>query len=67
LEELIEQAGMQVLNSGQLDCLFEYPNYEVFWQANVSAGPVQGALHSVDEEKLKAAVNHFRPVMAAYI
>jgi SAM-dependent methyltransferase len=56
LEELIEQAGLRVLNSGEVNCPFVYPDYEAFWQANVSAGPVQGALNSVGEEKLKAAV-----------
>lgn len=56
LEGLIEQAGMAVLDEGEADCPFEYPDFGTFWRANVSAGPVQGALRSVGAEKLKESV-----------
>lgn len=56
LEGLIEETGMKVLRSGEANCPFEYPNFDVFWQATVSAGPIQRALCSVAEEKLKVAI-----------
>ena len=56
LESLMEQAGLQVLNSDEVNCPLYFPNYEAFWQAQKAGGPVQGALHSVIEEKLKKAV-----------
>jgi len=66
LEELIESAGMKVAGSGKAACPFEYESFDAFWQANVSAGPLQAALRSVSEERLTAALRravaaHERP------
>jgi len=66
LEELIEAAGMKVAGSGKAVCPFEYESFDVFWRANVSAGPLQAALGSVSEEALASAVKaavaaHTRP------
>ena len=58
LEELFEEAGLNVLESGEVDCPFNYPDFETFWQANVASGPFQGMLRVVGEEQLKSAVNH---------
>ena len=56
LEELIERGGLKALGSGEAACPFEYPNFDAFWQANVSAGPFQAALRSVKVDELKAAI-----------
>jgi len=56
LESLIEEAGMRVGESGKALCPFEYPSYEVFWRANLGAGPLQAALGAVGEEALSTAV-----------
>ena len=58
LEYLIERAGLRVLNSDEVNCPFDFPTYEAFWQAHKAGGPVQGALQSVSEEKLKKSVQH---------
>jgi SAM-dependent methyltransferase len=63
LEGLIETAGMKVAGSGKAACPFEYESFDVFWKANVSAGPLQAALQSVSEDRLRAAV---REAVAVY-
>ena len=56
LEELFENAGLQVVHSGEVNCPFAYQDFDAFWKANVAGGPVQGALRVVGEEQLKTAV-----------
>jgi len=63
LESLIETAGMKVSGSGKAACPFEYRNFDVFWQANTSAGPLQAALRAVSGDTLRAAI---RQAVAAY-
>jgi SAM-dependent methyltransferase len=56
LERLIEEAGLRVVASGEVNCPFSYPDLEIFWRANVSAGPLQGVMRVIGEEKLKTAM-----------
>lgn len=56
LEGLFAGAGLNVLESGQADCPFSYPDFETFWRANVAAGPFQGMLRVISAEQLKSAV-----------
>jgi SAM-dependent methyltransferase len=56
LDGLIAQAGLTVLRSGSVACTAEYPDGELFWQAQASAGPLQAALRLVGAGLLKAAV-----------
>jgi SAM-dependent methyltransferase len=56
LERLIEQAGLKVAGSREVDCPFEYPDLDTHWRAQRSAGPFQAALRAVGEERLRAAV-----------
>lgn len=64
LESLFVEAGLRNIKSGEVNCPFEYKDFETFWYGNVSAGPFQGALQMVSENKLKSAVreavNRFR-------
>jgi SAM-dependent methyltransferase len=56
LEGLFDEAGLNVTNSGEVNCPFTYPDFETFWRANVSAGPFQGMLQVANKENLKAAL-----------
>jgi SAM-dependent methyltransferase len=56
LASLFGQAGLEVLASGEVDCPFRYPDFETFWRANASPGPVQGAIRAAGEERIRAAV-----------
>lgn len=57
LEELFEEAGLSVVESGETNCSFNYPDFETFWRANVAAGPFQGVLQVMSEEHLKSVVH----------
>jgi len=58
LEELFEETGMKVLESNEVDCPFNYPDFETFWRAIVAAGPSQAMLRIVSEEELKVILRH---------
>jgi len=64
LEELFVEAGLTNITTNKVNCPFLYENFEMFWDANVSAGPFQGMLQMINESKLKnlmkEAVNDFR-------
>jgi SAM-dependent methyltransferase len=64
LEGLFEAAGLNVLESGEVDCPYNYPDFETFCRAHVAAGPFQSMLRVVSEEKLRLvlrdAVEAFR-------
>jgi SAM-dependent methyltransferase len=53
---LLAQAGLRVVGDGSVACPYEYPDRELAWQAQASAGPLQAALSVVGEPRLKAAV-----------
>ncbi|RLD86108.1 MAG: hypothetical protein DRJ07_01580 [Bacteroidetes bacterium] len=56
LEALFVEAGLINIESGEVNCPFEYENFESFWYGNVSAGPFQGMLQMVSEHELKSTV-----------
>lgn len=56
LESLFSEAGLDNITSGEINCPFEYDDFETFWYGNVSAGPFQGMLKMVSENELKSAV-----------
>ncbi len=56
LESLFAEAGLENIKSGEVNCPFEYKDFETFWYGNVSAGPFQGMLQMVSENELKSAV-----------
>jgi len=56
LEDLFTEAGLTNLKSEEVNCPFEYADFESFWYGNASAGPFQGMLQTVSEDKLKSAV-----------
>lgn len=56
LQSLVEDAGLNVIGTGDVNVPFIYSNTEVFWQALISGGPVQAAKDIVGEAALKQAV-----------
>lgn len=55
LEGLFAEAGLDVLESSEVDCPFYYPDFKTYWRGNVAAGPFQRTLMVVGEKQLKAA------------
>lgn len=56
LEGLFTEAGMTNITTGEVNCPFEYSDFEMFWEANVSAGPLQGMLKVLSEDNLRSAM-----------
>ena len=56
LEGLIERAGLNVLESGEVDLPFVYDDTELFWRGVISGGPPQATKDIVGEDALKKAV-----------
>lgn len=56
LEGLFAEAGLCNIKTHEVNCPFEYSNFESFWYGNASAGPLQGILNIVSEEKLKSVI-----------
>jgi SAM-dependent methyltransferase len=55
LDGLIVQAGLTILSSGSVACPAEYPDAELLWQAQASAGPMQATMRVVGAQPLRAA------------
>jgi SAM-dependent methyltransferase len=62
LESLFEEAGLTIIDIGEVDCPFIYADFDEFWLANASAGPLQGAMRVIGEGALKEALR--KPVEA---
>lgn len=56
LEGLIEQAGLNVIGSSEVEHSFFYQDSETFWKAVISGGPPQAAKDIVGEDTLREAV-----------
>ncbi len=52
LEDLFEQAGMHVVDNGEVECSFHYADFETFWQSRVGAGPIQRAIQTIGKARL---------------
>jgi len=55
LESLFNEVGLTDLESGEANCPFKYDDFDSMWYGNLSAGPLQGMLHTVSENKIKLA------------
>ena len=64
LESLFDEAGLGIVETGEVNCPFTFADYEQFWVAIASAGPIQGAMRAAGEnavkEALRKAVEAFR-------
>jgi SAM-dependent methyltransferase len=56
LEGLFTEAGLHVLESGEVDCPFYYPDFEIFWRAISATGPAQKAQQFGGKKLLKTVV-----------
>ncbi len=56
LEGLIEEAGMNVIAVGEASCPMAFADFDTFWRAFISGGPMQATLEVVGEDDLRAAV-----------
>ena len=56
LEGLFAEAGLTNISTKEVNCPFIYKDFEIFWEANVAAGPVQGMLQMISESELKKAL-----------
>lgn len=56
LEDLFEKAGLKNIKSHEVNCPFEYADFESFWYGTLSAGPFQGMLKIISEDKLKFVI-----------
>ena len=52
VEELLQQAELSLLETGEVDCPFDYPDDDIALQAICSAGPVVRAIHAVGQQKV---------------
>lgn len=56
LEALLAQAGLSVRSHGTVECVYEYADREMAWQAQASSGSFQAALRVVGTPAIKATV-----------
>lgn len=56
LEGMMEDAGLKVLDSGEVDAPFQFADFEVMWRMVSSAGPIQSAKQVVSKRKLETAI-----------
>jgi hypothetical protein len=56
LRRAVGRAGLQVIGSGTVTCLYSYPDGDAAWRAHRSAGPLQAALQVIDEAALEMIV-----------
>ncbi|SRR5579884_1642307 len=66
LAAALEQAGLRVVDQGEVACPFVFPSAEISWRANRSAGPNQMAIAHSGEEAVRSALaeadrGHTRP------
>ena len=55
LATVLERAGLRFVEEGETACPFVFPNAEVSWRANASAGPNQLAIAHSGEAAVRAA------------
>ncbi|WP_309072120.1 methyltransferase domain-containing protein [Arthrobacter sp.] len=66
LAEVLQQAGLRIVDEGEVACPFVFPSTELSWRANASAGPNQMAIAHSGEAAVRAAFmeadrEHTRP------
>jgi SAM-dependent methyltransferase len=55
LASVLTNAGLHLIEEGEVACPFVFPSVEVSWRANASAGPNQLAIRHSGEEAVRAA------------
>jgi hypothetical protein len=63
VEGLLQQAGMTPLESGEVDCPFEFPDLETALRGNMSTGVAAAAIRAAGAEAVqRAMVKSFAPL-----
>jgi hypothetical protein len=52
----MEEAGLKLLESGEVNCPSSYPDFETFWRGHIAGGNSQAAARIIGTEKLKATM-----------
>ena len=66
IEGLLTDAGLTLVERGEVRCDFTYPSLDICWRAQASSGPLRAAMNVVGEKKVRTAVeeagkNHTDP------
>jgi SAM-dependent methyltransferase len=66
LAAVVKQAGLRIVEEGEVSCPFVFPSIDIAWRANSSAGPNQMAIAHSGEAAVRAAFEkadraHMRP------
>ena len=56
LAGVFQEAGLNVIAAGEVDCQFSYPDFETLWRGFVSSGPFQAMLRVVDADLMKSTL-----------
>jgi SAM-dependent methyltransferase len=56
LEGMLGEVGLKIVDCGEVEARFEFADSTAMWRAVRSAGPVQAAIQSVDEDQVRVAV-----------
>ena len=56
LEALLAEAGLQIVQSGEVDCPKTFPDFATYWRGQISAGPTRRAMRAIGEDKLKTVL-----------
>jgi len=56
LEGMMENAGLKIIDSGDVPAPFQFKDFEIMWKMVSSAGPLQSARQVVSEQRLKDAI-----------
>lgn len=56
LEGLAESAGLTVLDAGEVNCPFVYPDFETYWRGLSASGQHQGVIRRFGADTLKSAM-----------
>ena len=66
IEGLLADAGLTLVERGEVRCDFTYPSLDICWRAQASSGPLRAAMNVLGEKKVRTAVeeaakNHTDP------
>lgn len=56
LAGLLEEAGLEVVDTGKANCPFRYEDFDEKWEFSVGAGPFQGMMKVIGERAMKEAI-----------
>lgn len=65
LEESFDSAGIEVVDTGEVNCPFKYQSWDQFWRGTRAAGPTQMAIGLAGHDVVQAATRQaVEPIIA---